>query len=260
MLDPIHAKVFEGVDSAAVRAGYSTMLGMTSHLEMIDATRADVLVHGKVDGIIVQDTYSYDALPEYLQKRNVPFVLTLRRTGNHTYAAIDDWFGGQLAADCLLKNAPRSQIIVSPAAEYSTFDNRISGFRERWAAQRDDDVEVVVSGVTADEGRQTARMLLEREELPDSIFVCNDQTAAGVMVEFWNSGYRAGEDFALVGFHGIEIAELLPKPMTTIASPLAQLGRASVDLLLALIDGQSPASVMFAPTLVERESSTLHRR
>lgn len=260
MLDPIHAETFEGIDGAAIHAGYSTMLAMTSHLGFKDAKRADTLVHGKVDGIIIQDTYSYDALPDYLESMRIPFVLTLRRMGKYTYAAIDDSSGGALAAEHLVRNAPRSQIIVSPAPEYSTFANRISGFQAKWAEHRSDEVEVTVSGFTAEDGRRTARKLLQRDELPESIFVCNDQTAAGIMVELWNSGYRAGEDFALVGFNDIEIASLLPKPMTTIASPLGQLGRASVGLLLELIEGGAPESVMFTPTLVERESSTLSKR
>lgn len=257
VVDSIHAEIYTAVDSAAVEAGYTTMLSVTSNLGATDESRANSLVHSRVDGIVVQDSHYGDPLPAHLRRLGIPFVMTIRRAGDNTFVAVDDRRGGHLAALHLLENQPKTQLVVSASNAFPTFNDRVKGFIDTWKERREDDVEVMHSGLTAEDGRRTARNLLDSGTAPDSIFVCSDQTAAGFVVEMWRHGLKAGNDYALVGFNDIELASLLPVPLTTVQSPLAEIGRMSTEVLLSLIDGNSPASVLVTPTLNVRSSGTL---
>jgi len=51
-------------------------------------------------------------------------------------------------------------------------------------------------------------------------------------------GFRVPDDISLAGFDGVRMGELLSPVLTTVVQPTAEIGRAAVDLLLQLIDGE----------------------
>lgn len=257
VVDSIHAEIYTGVDKAAVGAGYTTVLSVTSNLGVTDESRADSLVSSRADGIVIQDSHDDDPLPDHLRRLGIPFVMTLRRAGDNPFVALDDRRGGRLAALHLLENRPTTQVVVTVSDSLPTFKSRVNGFMDTWKEHRDDDVEVLYSGLTAEDGRTVARRLLDRGSVPDSVFVCSDQTAAGFMAEMWNSGLKAGTDYALVGFNDIELADLLPVPLTTVESPHRELGRISTQTLLNLVENKPANSVLVTPTLTVRRSGRL---
>jgi LacI family transcriptional regulator len=67
-----------------------------------------------------------------------------------------------------------------------------------------------------------------------------------------------GIDVAIVGFNDITIARDLPVPLSTVRSPLAQMGSEAAQMLIARLRGEAIASPRHhrLPTqLVVRESS-----
>jgi DNA-binding LacI/PurR family transcriptional regulator len=69
----------------------------------------------------------------------------------------------------------------------------------------------------------------------DSVFVCNDQMALGVLQLSRRLGKRVPEDLAVVGFDDIPEAEFLGPPLTPIRQELMRLGGTVVELLSGLI-------------------------
>ena len=65
---------------------------------------------------------------------------------------------------------------------------------------------------------------------------------------------RAG-DVSVVGFDDTSEAEFFHPPLTTVRQDLNDVGRASVALLLELIEGAPPREVRIEPTLVVRAST-----
>jgi len=52
-----------------------------------------------------------------------------------------------------------------------------------------------------------------------------------------DAGLRVGYDIAVVGFNDVALAAELPIPMTTLASPMEEMGRGAVTLLLQMLAG-----------------------
>jgi len=74
----------------------------------------------------------------------------------------------------------------------------------------------------------------------------------------WSAADRhrivVGEGLALVGYNDIPLARLLPVPLTSVNTPLAQIAPTAMDLLLD--GGTDKAPVKKAlPTLMPRQSS-----
>jgi LacI family transcriptional regulator len=62
------------------------------------------------------------------------------------------------------------------------------------------------------------------------------------------------DDIALIGYNDTPLAAELPIPLTTVHSPMHEMGRRGVDLLIEILGGGQPDSERLAPTLVVRES------
>jgi DNA-binding LacI/PurR family transcriptional regulator len=68
-----------------------------------------------------------------------------------------------------------------------------------------------------------------------------------------------GRDLAVMGFDDVPMAEYLWPPLTSVRQPIREAGRKCVEILVALLEGQSPPDthVLLLPTLIVRQSSAL---
>ncbi|KOQ18257.1 LacI family transcriptional regulator, partial [Achromobacter xylosoxidans] len=113
----------------------------------------------------------------------------------------------------------------------------------------------IESPFDTDAGRHVGARLLAGPDRPTAIFAVNDFLAVGVMGAAREHGLEAGRDVAVVGYNDTPLAGALPIGLTTIHSPMHQMGRLGLELLLQKIAGGRPDSVRLAPTLVVRGSS-----
>ncbi|QTG81736.1 substrate-binding domain-containing protein [Arthrobacter crystallopoietes] len=257
LTDPVHATTYEGIDKQALRRGYSTMLSMSANLDDRSPSRANSLIRSRVEGIIIQDTFEGDLLPATLRKRHIPYVMCLRKNDNEVSVAVDDLLGGRLAAEHLAAAGHTEIAIISPDSSVSTGRDRVEGFRRRMLelGTRIDDSRIVPAGFDIASGQRAAETLLDWPKLPTAIFASNDLTAAGIMFRLREAGITIGRDVALVGYNDIEISKHLPVPLTTIASPLHEVGARSLDTLVEAIEGRTPRSLKLTPQLLAREST-----
>jgi LacI family repressor for deo operon, udp, cdd, tsx, nupC, and nupG len=112
-------------------------------------------------------------------------------------------------------------------------------------------------------GEQAAEQLLVRADRPTAIFCFNDQMAIGAMDVLRRRGLSVPDDVSVVGFDDIPFARYTVPPLTTVAQPVREIGQETVRLLLAVVRGQSAASVILPHKLLVRESTAPaagHRR
>ena len=77
---------------------------------------------------------------------------------------------------------------------------------------------------------------------------------SGVLHECRRRGVRVGADLAVVGYDDVEWADLLDPPVTTVAQPIAEMGRTAVRLLLDRIADPSRP-----PTTQRLQTTFMHR-
>ena len=109
-------------------------------------------------------------------------------------------------------------------------------------------------------GAEGAERLLDLTPLPSAIFAISDTLALGAMRAIKQRGRRIPEDVALVSFNDIPTAALVEPALTSVSTPAIQLGRESMQMLKALIDGKQPAQaqVILPVKLVIRQSCGRH--
>lgn len=264
LTDVVLSTIYEGIDARASAAGYQTVVANTMDDPEEQSARAERLLHRGADGLVFGDTQLDNPYLDELARRGVPFVLVSRRHPPYDSVTCDDFTGGRLVGNHLADLGHREIAIIAGQPYASTGIDRTEGcvvaLRERGIQLPP--AGIVHSAFDAEAGHRAALTVMSRPTPPTAIFAVNDMTAIGAMGALRDLGYTAGRDVAVVGFNDISIAAELPTPLTTVRSPLREMGSEAARLLLQRLQqrgkkvADAPAAeIRLQPQLIVRDSS-----
>lgn len=171
---------------------------------------------------------------------------------------VDNRLGARLATEHLLSLGHRRIAHVTGPHEPLS-DQRLAGYHEALAAAGvAPDPALETPGDFTEGGGHTAmRRLLESDARFTAVFCANDLTAMGALNAILASGRRVPADLSLIGFDDLRLAPYTSPPLTTIHQPAVEIAQHATGLLLRLIRGERPETMihLFAPTLVRRGST-----
>ncbi len=214
-----------------------------------DAFFATLPARRNADALIVGSLELTGAQRQRLQDLAVPLVFVNQRHRGSASVAIDDVAGATAAAQHLVNLGHRRIAFVGhthdPAARPSSA-RRVDGYRSALTAAgvpaRD---RRVVLTRRADAARAVSQ-LLSAPDPPTALLVESDDLALRVLAGLWRMGLRTPEDLSVVGFDDNAMAGTFG--LTTMAQPVAELGRQAAALALALVAGETPQRAVTLPT------------
>jgi LacI family transcriptional regulator len=260
--DYVLATIYEGIDEAATTEGFATLVTNSLDDPKKQELAVETLLSRRVEGLILGDAHVDGAYLETVAERGVKFVLVSRRARNFVSVTCDDHLGGRLVAEHLLATGRRDVAILAGEPYASTGLDRTQGVLDALRAAGVDvpGDRVVHSPFDVQGGFQAAEAILSRRPLPDAIFATNDFAAIGAMAALRDRGITIPDDVALAGYNDTALAAALAVPLTTVRSPMQEIGRQGLALLLAMLRGEPVESLRFPPTLVIRASTGVGRQ
>ena len=103
-------------------------------------------------------------------------------------------------------------------------------------------------GADRQPGRTMMHEVLALRDKPTAVIVGSDLLAANALQALHESGVRVPDDMSVIGYDDT-LAEILTPPLTSIAQPIAELGRNAVTLALeAIAELAAPARRIVVPT------------
>ena len=255
-----YARMARGAADAAFDHHYTLILCDSAD----DAEREEgylaMLAEQRAAGAVVAPLGAGTARLLRLRRRGVRLAVVDRAepTTQSCSVSVDDVRGGRLAVEHLLALGHRDIALVNGALSIRQCADRYEGARQAVAGCPDARLrQVNVSTMDAASGRAAASGLTGADA-PTAVFGTNDQLAIGVTQALLGAGRRVPDDVAVVGYGDLEIAPYGPVPLTTVAQPVYELGRAAVELMLDEIDQgdrHEHRARVFAPELVVRQSA-----
>lgn len=256
--NPFYPGLIKAFETAAVDRGFEVMLCATNY----DASRTDQvfrrLLENKAPGVAVMTSRIRPAYGNLLAERGIASVAldgaapgVLRSTLRIDYAQ------GAAEAVAYLHTLGhrRFAMIAGPQsrASHVAYRKAVQRAVTRFGAH----LEVVEANNDVATGEAAAARLLGNKPLPTAVLCSNDLTAMAAIRSFLRSGLRVPGDISVLGADDIPMANLTQPPLSSICIPREELGRAAVDLLVALL--QSPNKPgqkrMITTRLVVREST-----
>lgn len=223
-----------------------------------DAVRA--LRERRIDGLLLSPAPGDEAVVNQLLRLAVPTVLVDRMASRSDV----DQVGVeniQSACDLVRHLASRGHQrigLVGGAAGVYGSDERALGYRLGLgrAGLRYDRRMVAGGGDTPGGAARATGRLLDLERPPTALLVAGDGMLLGAQYEAYRRGVRIGSELALVGYGDAEWARAVRPGLTTLASPIEQVARHAVHLLLARLGEpeRRPRAFRVPPELMHRSS------
>jgi LacI family repressor for deo operon, udp, cdd, tsx, nupC, and nupG len=260
--NPFFSLILQGIEDAALREGYSVLLGDTQHDEQREERYALMLRRKEADGLIFLGhrlPKEAAALVRVLPAGRAPIVNGCEFNPRLDIPSvhIDNATAASDAMDHLYRLGHRRIGIVTGPLVSPLSRDRLRGATARAKkASAERDFIVMNGDFSIESGALAGERLLGRKEPPTAIFCFNDEMAMGVIDTARRRKLRIPGDLSVVGFDDIRFARYTDPPLTTVAQPMRQIGEGTVRLLLEILKGQgSPESVTLPHTLVVRSST-----
>lgn len=257
--DAIFASIYMGAERTAEAHGYHVLLSPVDRTRGPQKEDIDVLTERGVDGLLVATMKLRDPLLEQLKQTGIPFVLVSRRMANCVpYVVSDDEGGVRSVSEHLISLGHRRIAFMAGTRGVSTTEGRLSGYRSAFtgAGIPIDERLIVGDGFGAAAGARATKLLLKLSDLPTAIVTADDMMAIAAYQVLAENGLRVPEDVSVTGYNDLPIAALVNPPLTTVNSPLEQMGEQAINLLIHRLAGlQETESATLKTTLVVRASS-----
>jgi LacI family transcriptional regulator len=255
--NPVLADIVHGAFKRAAELGFAVVLAEDTGDEQAERACTMLVEEARTDGIMVASGSAHGAVNERVSSGLIPFIYVNRRLiGSGRNVAMREEDAGRAAMERFLALGHERLALVAGHPELDTAQRRRAGFVEAAVAVGLEPA-VVFAAYDEAEGRAAMRELLERDPRPTAIFVSNLNQAIGAVAAIREAGLRVPADLSVIACDDDPLVEFLEPRLTTIRMPLAELGAAGVDALVAQIDGGEPEDVTVAtpPMLVERGST-----
>jgi LacI family transcriptional regulator, repressor for deo operon, udp, cdd, tsx, nupC, and nupG len=266
--NPFFSLILQGIEVAALRAGYAVLIGDTQHdperedryAQMLKKKEADGLIFlghrlpGEAAGLIRAASTGRAPIVngcEFSPRLGVPSVHIDNEKA--AYEAMDHLYG---------LGHRRIAVVTGPLISPLSRD-RLRGTMARAKAARGARHLAVRHGdFSIASGKAAAEKLLSRRPAPTAVFCFNDEMALGFMDTARRLGVRVPADLSVVGFDDIRFARYLDPPLTTVTQPMREIGEGCVRLLLDILSGNtlSPVSITLPHHLTVRQTTAPPRR
>jgi len=241
------AQVLRGIDQAARQLGILTMLCNTDY----DAARATeylaMLDDHQVAGVVLTgqdyagkgDGSRFKEQIERMTGRGIVAVGVGESTSQALRVSLHNRRLGRQLADHLLDLGHRRFAFVRVEPSLRALDNRERGFRDAVAARGLPADRVVIRSATRSlaGGAAAAVELLDSGVDFTAVVGATDEIAAGCHLGLTRRGIHVPQDVSIAGWGDSEMSDLLGHRLTTVETPMFQLGVGAIHLLVQALDG-----------------------
>lgn len=258
---PFFSEVLQGVEVAISRVGREFVLYNARSNEQCEAYFRKLPKQRRVDGLLIISLYPDDATAARFKSANLPVVLVDAYHPQLTSLLVNNVEGAYQAGKYLLELGHRRIGIINGVGEgdfhFNSSNDRLMGLcralNEVGIPQAPE--LVLTAEWNRQGGKWAALQMLARADRPTAIFAASDLQAVGVMEAARVLKIAIPDDLSLIGFDGIELAEILE--MSTIQQPMRQMGELGAQKLIERIE--APPNNLSPPELIHLQTHLVKR-
>jgi LacI family transcriptional regulator len=195
----------------------------------------------QVDGIIVSTAKEKDPTIEYLEKMHVRYVLATRKCKSSTAPSVvfNNYAGVEHAIEYLASLGHRRIAHIAGNLHTDAGKDRVRAFFDTMKKNSltVHDEYIVEAGWIGEESRNVMIELLNLPTPPTAVLACNDASAINALNVIYEARLKVPGDISLIGFNDIGMSGNTSPPLTTVHTPIYDLGSCASRLLLDVIDG-----------------------
>ena len=247
-----------GIEQAAREAGYFVSIASLAALDVESVREAvDRLIAQSVAGLMIVAPLMSAAEAIAVVPPDLPVVVV--QGGPDAGAPeviVDHESGARQAVEHLLSLGHRTVWHIAGPDGWIESRTRLAGWQAALSAAGAKAPAVLPGDWSARSGYLAGRRLARLRGVT-AVFAANDQMSLGLLRALHEAGRRVPDDVSVVGFDDIPEAAYLSPPLTTIRQDFAEVGRRSLDLMVAqLATGNRMESKVLVPAQIVVRQST----
>lgn len=254
----LFAEIIESFKSVMERHGYD-LIFISNHVGKMGFSYYGHCRYRKVDGVFIVNTNHQSDDARELMHSDMPKI-AIDYSGPSIRGVMTDCDKSMaLLYNYLYSLGHRRIVYLHGEAKYIT-DMRIRSLKKAMKAKREipgPGVFVQSKYYSIKDGYKSMMELLSREERPTAVIASDDYSAMGAINAVRDFGLSVPEDVSVVGFDGIEIAQLFSPRLTTIRQDTRGIGAKAAESLIKQIlglDQFKPEDIILEPQLIIGES------
>jgi len=241
--NPFFPELIQEFEQVAVERGYEILIASTNYerAKMEQCTRR--MLERKVDGVAVMTFGIEDFLFDRFAADNIPVVFIDAAPSRpfSTALAVDYHVGIHQGVQHLAVLGHRKIGFISGPLRLRSAETRRTAFLDclRSTGIKSNPAWIIEGDHTLDGGRDAMQKILSQPEWPTAIMCSNDMTAIGVQHALFEANLKVPDDFSLIGFDDIHLAEYTIPPLTTVRMSCKELAVKAVSSLVAYLNPDS---------------------
>jgi DNA-binding LacI/PurR family transcriptional regulator len=245
--NPIFGEVLEGIQKAALSAGYSALITCSNYREDEERNAIETMLANRVDGLIltVADA-DHSAQLDRLDAQGVPYVLLFNqpKATNRSAVTVENRAAGRLIAEEFIQLGHTRMGMIAGRFDASDRSRlRFRGFEDGIAAAGLAPPALVEVDFVEGRISRAVGKLLHREEAPTALFCSTDLLALSVICALRALEIAVPNEISVIGFDGISFGLLSHPSLATVVQPSHAMGQSAVQHLLGRLTGGKAPSV-----------------
>lgn len=217
-----------------------------------------LLAHG-ADGLLLIGTARPRATLDYLQNRNIPFILSwcFRHSNKFLYAGFDNEKAASAMASHVISLGHRRLAMIGGIGKGNDrARSRIAGVRKAIENHRGSElVGIVEAEYSLNAGADAFDKVMAGTTAPSVVICGNDVLAVGALKRAKALGLTVPTDVSVTGFDDIDLALAADPQLTTVRVPQLEMGKIAARRLLQYVNNKKrPESIEFNTEIVVRDS------
>lgn len=252
-------ELLRGVTVAAEQCDHNLVLYTNIHNQPERLRR--ICRAREVDGVILMSADDVTEAVDAFMAEDLPLVVLGRREERPEipFIAPDAVAGGLLATRHLIELGHRRIGFLGSVLDAQTCGDRMDGYQQalREAGISFDPDLVAEAPFKPSGGCQAMEILVRQDPRPTAVVAISNTVAHEALRALADCGLRVPQDVAIVGFDDTWLSLMTTPPLTSVRQPLFEMGKQSVEMLLARIAhaDQAARRIVCPVSLVVREST-----
>jgi LacI family transcriptional regulator len=265
--NPFFPELIQEFEQVAVARGYEILIGSTNYEKKTMEQCARRMLERKVDGVAVMTFGVDEMIFDRFIADNIPIVFIDAAPSRplSDALAVDYRTGIQEGVQHLAVLGHRKIGFISGPLKLRSSQARKLAFLECLQATgiKPNEAWLIEGDHTLGGGRDAMEAILAQKSWPTAIMCSNDMTAIGVQHALFEANLSVPQDFSLIGFDDIHLAEYTIPPLTTVRMSCKDIALKAVTSLLGHLqpdDLQAEAGGASLPATSKITTSLVVRR
>ena len=264
--NPFFPELIQEFEQIAVARGYEILIGSTNYETKTMELCARRMLERQVDGVAIMTFGIEDFLLDRFAAENIPFVFIDPAPARplNSVLAVDYRAGIYEGVQHLAVLGHRNIGFISGPLTRRSAQSRKAAFLSclQSTGLKANPDWLIEGNHALDGGRDAMQKILALPDWPTAIMCSNDMTAIGVQHALFEANLRVPDDFSLIGFDDIHLAEYTIPPLTTVRMSCRDLATKAIDNLLSRlkpVDSAQESVTKITTRLIVRQTTGLPR-